>query len=300
MAGAKKLVMGIDFNNTLFGSYYGEKLINSKGVNVNAVKGFFFKMQSLKQIFDPDYIVIANDLSRERTFRRKLYKPYKAQRKPMDTDIFNQMRITEQICSLIGYPFINNAEYEADDILGMVARFANENDMDMVLISTDRDLYQLVRDRTVIYNSRSKDLIDRGWMYDKYKLTPEQWIELKMLQGDRSDNIPGIPGIGEVTALKLMQQYGSIDGIYGHLNCLKPALRETLLSGKDVLPLTRELVTIVTDYTKVGITEDQLKMKEAFPSELYALLGELEIPSLFNVMKYSLLIPKTTSPIPSY
>lgn len=288
----RKLVLGIDFNNMLFGSYYGEKLINSKGMNVNAVKGFFFKMQSLKQIFDPDYIVLANDLSRERTFRRQLYKPYKAQRKPKDPDIFNQMRLTQQMCSLIGYPFINNAEYEADDVLGMLSRFANDNGMDMVIISTDRDLYQLVSDRTVIYNSRSKEMIDRAWMYNKYKLTPEQWIELKILQGDRSDNIPGIAGIGEVTALKLMQQYGSIEGIYSHLGYLKPGLKDTLLAGQSVIPLTRQLVTIVTDYTKLNITEDQLKTTESFPGQLYAMIGELEIPSLLNVMKYSLLVPK--------
>ena len=287
-----KLVLGIDFNNMLFGSYYGEKLINSKGVNVNAVKGFFFKMQSLKQIFDPDYIVIANDLSREKTFRKKLYKPYKAQRKAKDEDIITQMRLTETICSLIGYPFINNPEYEADDALGMISRFVNEHGMDMVIISTDRDLYQLVSDHTVIYNSRSKDVIDRAWMYEKYRLTPEQWIELKMLQGDRSDNIPGIPGVGEVTALKLMQQFGSIDGIYSHLPMLNPSLRDTLINGQNVLPLTRELVTIITDHTKIGLQEEQLEMKECYTSELYSLLSELELPSLFNVMKYSLLVPK--------
>lgn len=290
-----KIVLGIDFNNMLFGSYYGEKLINSKGMNVNAVKGFFFKMQSLKQIFDPDYIVIANDLSREATFRRKLYKPYKGTRKPMDPDVFNQMKIVQQMCALMGYPFLNDSTYEADDILGMVSRFVNEKDMTMVIISTDRDLYQLVNEMTVIYNFRNRDIIDRAYLYEQYQLTAEQWVELKMLQGDRSDNIPGIPGIGEVSALKLMQQFGSIEGIYSHLGMIRPIVRKLLLEGKPNLPLTRDLVTIITDYTKVGITDDSIARKEIFGKELYDLIAELEIPSLFNVMKYSLLLEKGES-----
>lgn len=288
----KKLVLGIDFNNLLFGSYYGENLINSKGINVNAIKGFFFKMKALKDMFDPDYIVIANDISRSKTFRRKLYAPYKAQRKEHDDDVMQQMKYASQLCALIGYPFINNELYEADDILGMISNYASEHDMTFIAVSSDRDLYQLINDNVYIYSHKNKEIIDRQYMYDKYRLTPEQWIELKMLQGDRSDNIPGIPGVGEVTALKLMQQWGSIEGIYSHLGYLKPSLRDVLVKNKDILPLTRELVTIVTDYTKIGFTEDMLNINGRFPNEIYELLSELEIYSLFNIMKYSLLLDK--------
>ena len=290
----KPTILGIDFNNMLFGSYYGAPLINSHGVNVNAIKGFFFKLKSLKDIFDPDYIVIANDVSRERTFRRKLYKPYKAQRKPHDPDVMRQLKYAAQLAALIGYPFINNETYEADDILGMISRFANERGMDMIIASSDKDMYQLVTDQTFIFSPRGKDLVTKEWMKATYKLTPEQWIELKMLQGDRSDNIPGIPGIGEVTALQLMQQFGSIDGIYSHLSYIKPGVRNLLETGKDCLPLTRELVTIITDYTKIGLTEEMLKPKEKFEGEAMGLISELEIYSLFNVMQYSLFQDKVT------
>ena len=95
-----KLVLAIDFNNILFGSYYGAPLINSRGMNVNAIKGFFFKLRSLKETFNPDYIVMANDLSREKTFRRKMYPPYKAQRKPHDEDIINQLKYAQQLNGL--------------------------------------------------------------------------------------------------------------------------------------------------------------------------------------------------------
>lgn len=285
----RKIIIGIDFNNVLFGSYYGQKLINSKGINVNAIKGFFFKIKSLKEMFDPDYIVLANDISRERTFRRKLYKPYKAQRKPHDPDIMIQMKYAAQIAGLLGYPFINNDLYEADDVLGMIAKYSTENDMEIILSSSDRDLYQLVDDHVYIMSPRNNDLIDRSWIMDHYKLTPEQWVELKMLQGDRSDNIPGIPGIGEITALRLMNQFGSIENIYANLNKLKPNMKELLEKHKDVLPLTRDLVTIVSDHTKIELTGDMLNRKEIFRKELFELLEELELYSLFNVMNYSLI-----------
>ncbi len=284
----RKLVLGIDFNNVLFASYYGAPLINSKGINVNAIKGFFFKLKSLKDIFNPDYIVCANDVNRDKTFRRKLYKPYKAQRKQHDPDVMKQLDYAHRMAALIGYPFINNEAYEADDILGMISRFTSERDMDMVIISSDRDMYQLVTDSTFIYSPRGKDLIDKSYLQATYKLTPEQWIDLKILQGDRSDNIPGIPGIGEITALQLMQQYGSIEEIYNHLNHVKPSVRKLLEDGKKDLPLTRELVTIVTDYTKIGLTEDMLKPNERFENEVMDLIQELEIYSLVNVMQYSL------------
>ena len=288
----KKLIIGIDFNNLLFGSYYGEKLINSKGMNVNAIKGFFFKLKALKDTFDPDYIVFANDLSREKTFRRKLYKPYKAQRKDHDPDVMLQMKYTSQISALLGYPFINNELYEADDILGMISKYATENDMYFIIVSSDRDLYQLINDNVFIYSYKNKEVIDKQWMYNKYKLTPDQWIELKMLQGDRSDNIPGIPGVGEVTALKLMQQFGSIESIYSHMGYHKPGLREVLKNNESILPLTRELVTIITDYTKIGFTPDMLNPNERYEQEIYNILEELELYSLFNIMNYSLFIDK--------
>ena len=104
----RKILLAIDFNNVLFSSYYGDKLINSKGENVNAVKGFFFKLKTLRDTFNPDYIVFANDISRSKTFRRKLYKPYKAQRKEHDPDVLKQMEYASRLVSLLGFPFINN------------------------------------------------------------------------------------------------------------------------------------------------------------------------------------------------
>ncbi|MCM1222309.1 MAG: hypothetical protein NC548_48365 [Lachnospiraceae bacterium] len=286
---SNKLVLAIDFNNILFGSYYGAPLINSKGMNVNAIKGFFFKLRSLKDTFNPDYIVMANDLSRERTFRRKMYPPYKAQRKAHDDDIIMQLKYAQQIAALLGYKFINNELYEADDVLGMISKLLGEQGTDVILASSDRDLYQLVDDHTFIMAPKHNELIDEQWLFNTYQMTPQQWIELKMLQGDRSDNIPGIPGVGEKTALALMQQYGSISEIYNHISELKPGLQKKLKDGKDVLPLTRDLVTIIRDYTKIGLTEDQLLPGQPVIDEVYNLISYLEIYSLVSVVEYSLL-----------
>lgn len=281
-----KLVLGIDFNNLLLGSYYGEKLYNSKNQNVNAIKGFFFRLRMLKEMFNPGYIVFANDVSREKTFRRKIYSAYKAQRKAHDPDIVFQLKFASRLASLIGFPFINHDLYEADDVLGMISRFSEDNGMDFIIASSDRDMYQLVTEHTVVYNPRGKEIIDLNLMDERYHLNPQQWIELKMLQGDRSDNIPGIPGIGEKTAMQLMQQFGSIDNIYNNLSYLKPSLQDLLRNGRRSLPLTRELVTIVTDYTQINLSENDLQMKERFENEAYNLVRYLETESLFNVLKY--------------
>ena len=119
-------------------------------------------------------------------------------------------------------------------------------------------------------------------------------IDLKILQGDRSDNIPGIPGIGEITALKLMQEFSSIENIYNNLSSLKPGIRDILIKGEKEIPLTRELVTIVTDYSKISLSEEMLYRKQIFVNEIYNVLEELELNSLFNVMNYSLFHDKLT------
>lgn len=293
-----KIVLCIDFNNVAFTCFYNKPLINNQGMNVNAIKGFFFKLKSYIDTFNPDYIILANDLSRNKTFRRKLFKPYKAQRKPADPDIINQMEYIQRLSSLLGLPILNNEEYEADDILGMISKLVKDNmdEYDTVIVSSDRDLYQLINERTYIMNPRNNNIIDLYTLYDDYKMSPEQWIELKMLQGDRSDNIPGIPGIGEVSALRLLNEYHNIENVYNHLNQLKPKTSELLIEYKDQLPLLKSLVTIITDYSVINLNTDMLKFNEPFPTEIYLLINELEIFTLLDLFKYEL-IPYVCRPM---
>lgn len=285
----RKLVLGIDFNNVIFSHYYSKKLTNMKGYNVQAIKGFMYRMKNLRDMFNPDYIVIANDVSRERTFRRELYSGYKAGRKSTDEDFRFQMGETLRMLAMMGYPIINHERYEADDVLGMISRLSNDLGMDCVVVSADRDLYQLVNDNTTIWSFRNDILVDKNYMEEEYKLTPEQWIDLKILQGDQSDNIPGIPGIGHKTALELMQRFGSLASIYEHVRELSDSLQNKLFDGKDRIPLMRQLVTIVTDYRLLNLTEKNFERMEAFDDEVYRQIEELELPSITNIIKYDLL-----------
>lgn len=285
----RKTVLAIDFNNILFMSYYGQPLINSRGMNINAIKTFFFKLRTFREMFEPDYIVCASDLSRAKTFRRKMYPLYKAQRGSADPNVIEQMKYASQIFALLGFQTINNEYYEADDILGMISRLSERNDMDCVIVSSDKDLYQLVTDNTFILSPKNSDLITKEFLMNNYQLTPEQWIELKILQGDKGDNIPGIRGIGNVTALKLMQTYGTIENIYDNLDKLTNKVRELLINGKNDIPLMRDLVTIVTDYSHIDLTLRDIQRTKPFEVELYELINDLEIHSLTNLMRYNLL-----------
>ena len=284
----RPLVVGIDFNNLVYGSYYGEKLLNSKGVNINAIQSFFFKLNTIKESLTPNYIVLANDLNRNSTFRKKLFKDYKSTRKTTDPDIFEQMKRCIQIAALLGYPFINNPLYEADDILGMLSKYCTDKEYDMIIVSSDKDLYQLINDNVWVYSIRNKEMIDKEWMYNKYHLTPEQWVELKILMGDRSDNVPGMDGVGEISALRLLHEYGSLDRIYSNLKSLRPKLRDSLVKGKEYIPLMRTLVTIVTDYNLISLDESMLMKNEMILGELFEVLNELELYPLMNIMRYSL------------
>ena len=198
------------------------------------------------------------------------------------------MKYTLHLCALLGYPIINHAEYEADDALGMVSRYCMDHDMYCILVSSDKDLYQLVNDSVYVYSPRNKEYVDGEWLMEKYSLTPDQWIELKVIQGDHSDNIVGIPGIGEVTALKLMREYHSIENIYNHLNELQARTKMLLENGKDSIPLTKTLVTIITDYAKLNINEESFQRKPIAYDGIDAALAELEIYSLGDIMQYSL------------
>jgi len=286
----KKLIIVIDFNNTVFKGYYKEKLINSKGENVNAVKSFFFKLGSLKNNLNPDYIIFAADANRETTFRKKIFKDYKANRdrRPHDPDISTQIRYAQTLAQATGYPFLSNDEYEADDIMGMISKWSTDNDMNTILISSDKDLYQLLNDNTYIMRGAGDTITDEH-LNMNYKLTPSQWIELKILMGDRGDNIPGVDGIGEVTALRMLHQFGTVDEIYKNINSFKDGIKDKLISAQDSIPLMRELVTIVTDYTKLNISEETLIRKQIQHSRVFELLNELELPSLNNIMRYSIL-----------
>lgn len=290
MEDRRKLILAIDFNNILYSSYYGEKLINSKGQNINAIKGFFFKIKSYIDSFMPDYLVFANDLSRKLTFRYKMYPEYKGKRKQKDDNILFQLANALKIIDLLGYPIINNELYEADDVLAMISRLSEDNNMDVVIVSSDRDLYQLVTDHTSILSPRKNDIITPEFIMYNYGLTADQWIELKVLQGDSSDNIPGVRGIGPTTAEELMRTYINIENIYNHLNELPDKLQKKLIGGKNDIEFTRKLVTIVTDYKLIDLKIKNFERGYIFANDVYKLISELEIPSIYDIINQYMIV----------
>ena len=284
----KPLILVIDFANVAYAGWYTKPEIGNAGFNVNAIFIFFQRLKSLKDTFDPTYLILAEDLGRTKTFRRQMYPPYKAQRKPLDPDIGKQMEIIKAISSQLGLARISNEIYEADDIAGMIAHWGDDNGFLTIIVSSDRDLYQLVTDNTSILSPRDNTIISPEFLMNEYGLTSKQWIELKILQGDTSDNIPGIRGIGKKTALDLMQKYGSIENIYNHLDDLKPHFKTALINGKGDIPLTRDLVTIINDYNLINLTEDMLYRTSPIYSEVEYSLKTYGLTSLYNVMKYGL------------
>ena len=147
----KKVIMVVDFNNMAFSSYYGTHKPNSKGVIVDAVRAFFIKLKVLKDAFDPDYLVFASDISRKLTFRRQLYPPYKAQRKKADPDIINQMSMISKIIGMLGFQMLNHPYYEADDILGTLAKACTDSGNECAILTGDRDSLQLVNDLVSLF-----------------------------------------------------------------------------------------------------------------------------------------------------
>lgn len=270
----KKLVL-IDGHSILNRAFYGvPDLTNKDGLHTNAVFGFLNILFKILDEENPDCLAVAFDLSAP-TFRHKMYDAYKGTRKPMPEELRQQVPIMKQVLSAMGVLIMEQEGLEADDILGTMAKNGEKEGYEVSLVSGDRDLLQIASDhikiripktkggRTEIEDYYARDVLER------YQVTPAQFIELKALMGDASDNIPGVPKIGEKTATALMVEYGSIEGIYENLeNISKKSVRETLSENRDKADLSLELATIVTDAKLPFSTEDAV-MGDLFTKEAY-------------------------------
>ena len=209
----------IDGNSIINRAFYGIKLLTTKdGQYTNAVYGFINILNKLCDMEKPDGVAVAFDLKAP-TFRHKMYDEYKAGRKGMPEELHSQMPIMKEWLTLAGYTYIECEGYEADDILGTLARVCEESGNECVISTGDRDSLQLISDKTRVLLASTRmgktEIInyDKSALYEKYGMTPEEMIELKALMGDSSDNIPGVSGVGEKTATDLITRYHSIDYI---------------------------------------------------------------------------------------
>lgn len=248
------LVDGNSIMNRAFYGIMGSKMLTTKdGKYTNAVYGFLAILFKLLEDVNPQYLVVAFDLKAP-TARHKLYEGYKANRKGMPDELACQMPIIKQILKAMNIDIIEIEGYEADDILGTLSLYGEKEGLDVTILSGDRDTFQLATDKVTIRIPHTKagktetDEYNREKIIEKYGINPRQLIDVKGLQGDSSDNIPGVPGVGEKTALTLIQKYGSIENLYKAIeedkDDLKGKQREKIVDNKDLAFLSKTLGTI--------------------------------------------------------
>lgn len=255
----KKRAILIDGNNLLFRSYYataynGNLMKNSKGFPTNALFGFVNMLNKIINEEKPEYIMVAFDTGHN--FRKDLCDTYKDGRIETPNDLKIQFPEAKKICTLLGIKYIECDNYEADDIIGTFARMADEDkNYNATIISSDKDLLQLISDEVDVKLLKQKDyiLMNEQTFFEHYGIKPIRMIDLKALMGDPSDNIPGVKGIGEKTALSLLVKYDTLDNLYNHLDELTPKTKEKLLSDKESAFFSYKLATIYKtidfDYT---------------------------------------------------
>lgn len=249
----KEKLIAIDGTSLIYRFFYAiqNEMRNKEGQSTRGTYGFLSMIFKLIEDYKPDYFVVAWDLKGP-TFRHDQYEDYKANRKPMPDDLASEMPILQSVLEALDIKNMSLAGYEADDILGTISKRAESEDMDVLIVTGDRDALQLASDNVkVMINKKgitNFDLYDRDAMISEYGMTPEQFIDLKALMGDSSDNIKGVPGVGKVTGQKLIQEYGSIENLKNKIDEIsKPKLRQSLLEYKDILEDNKILVTIVRD-----------------------------------------------------
>lgn len=277
----KKLVL-IDGNSLLYRSYYAIRfLTNPEGFPTNAIYGFIMTLKKLMGQECPDYLGVVFD-AKGPTARHKMYKDYKAQRKPMPEDLVVQLPVLKKIINAMNIPAYEHALHEADDVLGTLAHKASQNNIQSVIVTTDKDLLQMVDPNTSIYNPTKDIHLDEKNVEDHFGVKPSQVIDVLALWGDPSDNIPGVPGIGEKTSKSLIKQFGSLDNLLKNLSAVnKETLRKKIESHLEELQLSRQLVTIIKDLD-IKINPQELAVSEPNADELLKLYQELGFSSLIS------------------
>lgn len=282
-----KLVL-IDGHSILNRAFYGvPDLTNAAGLHTNAIYGFLNILFKILDEESPDYLTVAFDVKAP-TFRHEMFKEYKGTRKPMPEELREQVPVMKEVLQAMGIRIIEQAGYEADDLLGTIAKRAEAEGIDVSLVSGDRDLLQIATDRIRIRIPKTKGgktEIENYYAADveaKYQVNPVQFIDLKALMGDTADNIPGVPKVGEKTATDLMVQFGSLDGIYEHIDeVTKKSIKESLIQNKDLAYLSRELATIKID-SPLTYTLEEARVGNFFNEASYVLFKKLEFKNLLN------------------
>ncbi|MGB7296070.1 MAG: DNA polymerase I, partial [Candidatus Aminicenantales bacterium] len=279
MASEKKVFL-IDGNALLYRSYYAiQRLSTSRGFPTNAIYGFISTLRKLIDQEKPHYLGIVFDTGKP-TIRHQAFKEYKAHRKPMPEDLIAQVPVLKKVIRAMNIPLFEHENYEADDVLGSLARKAGKGRVPSVIVSTDKDLLQLVDKRTTVYNPAKEIYLDEAKVKEVFGVAPSQVVDVLSLWGDPSDNVPGVPGVGEKTSKTLINQFGSLENLLTSLEEIKnPRLRESIRQNMDKLELSRQLVTIEKDLD-VPFNLDDFAVSPPDREALEPLFRELEFTSL--------------------
>ena len=287
----KKIVL-VDGNNLLFRSYYataytGNIMRNKEGFPTNGVYGFVNMINKIISDEKPEYMMVAFDIGK--TFRHEKYERYKDGRRETPDDLKVQFPVAKKILTAMGIKYLECAGYEADDIIGTISMWCEKDpEYDALIVSSDKDLLQLISDETVVKLLKTKDYIwmDKKTFNDTYGFDPIHMIDLKALMGDSSDNIPGVKGIGEKGAIKLVSEYKNIDNIYENIDKIKGATQIKLIDGKEDAYYSKDLVTIYRE-VPLDITFDDLLYKGENADELIDIYNDLGFYSLLRKINTS-------------
>ena len=283
-----KLIL-MDGNSIAFRAFYGLPLLTNKsGLHTNAVFGYARLLEKVIKEEDPDYFLVAFDAGKS-TFRHKQYKEYKGGRQKTPPELGEQFAPIRQLIDAYGIKRFEHEDYEADDIIGTWTKLADEEGLETIVITGDKDLTQLASEKTKVYITK-KGVTDievftpehLAEVYDG--LQPLQIIDLKGLMGDKSDNIPGVPGVGEKTAVKLLKEYGSVENVLDNLDKVTAKkLNENLTNNRDIALMSKDLATIYRDMD-FDFKIDDLKFKDEDRPEKYELFKDMEFNSLLDKM----------------
>lgn len=282
-----KLVL-VDGHSILNRAFFGiPDLTNSEGLHTNAVYGFLNILFKILDEEQPDYLTVAFDVHAP-TFRHKMYDAYKGTRKPMAEELRQQVPLMKEMLTAMGVTIVEKEGYEADDLLGTIAKQSEAQGLEVSIVSGDRDLLQLASDHIKIRIPKTKrtgteieDYLAKD-VVEKYQVTPLQFIDVKALMGDSADNIPGVPGIGEKTATALITAYGSIENAHDHLEEIKPnRAKQNLSEHYDMAQMSKELATIEI-HAPIEYSLEDAKLGNLFTEEAYLMCKRLEFKNMLS------------------
>ncbi|RVU54984.1 DNA polymerase I [Anaerosphaera multitolerans] len=282
----KERILIIDGSSLFFRAFYALPLLKTKrGIYTNAIYGFIMMLENAIEKVNPSYVTVCFDM-KGKTFRNELYEDYKGTRQTTPTELEQQWPIVRDILDKMNIKILESPIYEADDIAGTLSLIAEKEGFESILLTGDKDYFQLVDENTKVLLTRKgiteMDIISVESIEEEYNITPIEFIDLKGLMGDSSDNIPGVPGIGEKTGLKLIREFGTMENLYSNLDKITgKKLKENLENNKTQAFMSKKLGTIVRN-VPLEVTIEDLKMKERNLSELSEMYREYEFNSLLE------------------